>query len=416
MVERVYLIKDPYICEVMIASIIAHRLSSDPAWIVIVGSSGSGKTEFINCISACDAVHSLSAITTNTFISGQKNTGKETSLLLKIKDKDDLPRGIITFKDMTSLLSEKKENRDVIMGQLREIYDGKYSKGFGTGETIEWNGKITVIAGATHIIHTMRQEYAAMGERFLLYEMIQPDGKMAARKAMKNQEDGLMQEKRGALAAAFRKAIDEELEIPDDFPPMDEKIITEVIDLAEMTTRARSDVQRNWRSPKQEIINISPPEMPTRFSGALQAMAKALMVLGYNESGLVELLARHRPILVKLSLDSIPKNRRTTMQELSKYEVLETAGLAIKLNLPTSTVKIWIEDLVALGIAQREKGSGSKGDRWNILPEYKKLVQAFEGIKSEGKELTEADMELEAGPAEGADNSELKSMKLPDFE
>ena len=49
-IEKIYLIKDPYITEVMAASVIAHFLSSDPCWIVIIAPSGGAKSEFINLI------------------------------------------------------------------------------------------------------------------------------------------------------------------------------------------------------------------------------------------------------------------------------------------------------------------------------------------------------------------------------
>src|SRR3990167_10362788 len=198
-IEKIYLVKDPHITKVMAASIVAHFLSSDPTWIVIVAPSGGAKSEFINLVCSMawtppktDAhphpeeqkVHALSTLTSKTFISGQKAVGKDTSLLMQISN------GIITFKDLTSLLSEQKDERAIIMAQLREIYDGKLAKSFGTGETIEWKGKITILAGSTYAIHSMKQSYTAMGERFIFYNMEQPGRYEAAERTMENQEAG----------------------------------------------------------------------------------------------------------------------------------------------------------------------------------------------------------------------------------
>ena len=95
-----------------------------------------------------------------------------------------------------------------------------------------------------------------------------------------------------------------------------------------------------------------------------------------------------------MSLDSITKMRRIIMQELSKYKVIETAGLATKLGLPTNSVRHYLEDLVALEVADREKGSGPKGDRWTIKKHYRELMMKFEDIiYEEGKELTEKSTE-----------------------
>src|SRR3990167_4515917 len=170
--EGVYLIKDQYILKMLLAGVISQRLPSDPVWFIIVASSSSGKTEFINAISNCDGVVPLSTLTPKTFVSGVKLAGgKEASLLLNLNKGTDMEGdGILAFKDLTSLLSERHEDRSVIMGQLREIYDGKYSKSFGTGQTVDWKGKITIIAGSTYAIHQLKQAYSALGERFLTGE------------------------------------------------------------------------------------------------------------------------------------------------------------------------------------------------------------------------------------------------------
>lgn len=402
-VEKVYLINDPYITEVMVAAVVAHRIAADPVWIVIVAASGAGKSEFINAISGLANVHSLSTITSNTFISGMKNSGKETSLLLKIQN------GILTFKDFTTLMSEQRDERAIIMAQLREIYDGKFSKVFGTGQEVKWEGKITVIAGATYAIHTLRQTYTAMGERFIMYNMEQPPPIDAAKRAMENQESGKIKEMRATVATAFKK-YDEQLEIPETLLKISDALQKDILLLAELATRARSSVERNWKSRMQEITDVHPPEMPTRFASQLQNFAKALAIITYNEANKMEVTEKQRNILYKIALDSITTNRRKALRELVKYDVIETAGLATKLGFPTTTVRIWLEDLTALGIAEREKkGGGSKGDRWKIRSDYGELIRKFEHIEEKGGELVG-----EKNNEEDSQNSDPYP-KLPDF-
>ena len=392
--ESVYLLKDPYVLKMLMAGVISQRLPIDPVWFIIIAPSGGGKSEFINAISTCEGVHSLSTLTSQTFVSGMKLAGgKNASLLLNLnKDKSQEGNGIIAFKDMTSLLSEHKEDRGVIMGQLREIYDGKYAKTFGTGETVMWKGKLTIIAGATYAIHTMKQAYTAMGERFLFYNMIQPDRIDAARKAMENQESGHMKEYRTDITDKTKEYIDTIIQIPEKLPLITSELRDELLILAELATRARSDVEHNWRSPQQEITEVHPPEMPTRFASQLQAFARSLMIVNWNEIGKADLTEDDRVILDKLALDSVTRSRRTAMQELAKYDIIETAGLAVKLGLPTTSVRRWLEDLTALEVAEREKGSSNK-DRWKIKDHYKKIITKFEDIKFEGGELLENNAE-----------------------
>ena len=411
-IEKVYLVKDPYITKVICASVITHFISGDPCWIVIVAPSGGAKSEFINLIHMVQwqppgadeeqKVHAMSTLTSKTFISGQKAVGKDTSLLLQISN------GIITFKDLTSLLSEQKDERAVIMAQLREIYDGKYAKSFGTGETLEWQGKITIIAGSTYAIHSMKQAYTAMGERFIFYNMQQPERYDAAKRTMENQEEGKMTIHRAKLAESTRDYILDVLNtMPTEMDPITPEQQKDTLDLAELATRARSDVQRNWMSREQEITEVFPPEMPTRFAGQLQTLMRALKLLNYHETGDMKLLKEDEEILAKFALDSITRSRRIAMIQLAQWDVLETAGIAVKLGMPTNSVRRWVEDLVALEIADREKGSGPKGDRWSIKKKYRDLIIRYEGVKHEGTELTENDQIL-AEVEEAKKEAELK--------
>ena len=383
--ESVYLIEDPYIIKVLAASVINQRIKGDPVWIVLVAPSSSGKTEFINSIANCAGVYPLSSLTSHTFISGQKKGSMETSLLKRIGN------GIITFKDLTSLLSENREERAVIMAQLREIYDGKLSKSFGTGETIDWKGKITVIAGSTYAIHSLKQQYTAMGERFLFYNIIQPDRKDSSCRAMENQESGELDEKRQTILDNMSEYLNNLIEVPpqEQYPKISKELRNQLIDLANLSTMARSDVERNYHSQQMEILEVYPPEYPARFASQLQNYARSLMIINWNETGVMELLPEDEKILDKIALDSVNKSRRTAMQELSKYDIIETAGLATKLNMPTNTVRRWLEDLCALEICDRMKGSGSRGDRWSIKEEYRKIICKFENINKEGEELIE---------------------------
>lgn len=397
-IGNVFLIKDPHIAKLLAAAVVSQFIPSDPVWLVIVAPSGGMKSEMVNMLNlikwtppgenkAEQKVWPISTLTAHTFVSGFKAGGrsKEPSLLLEISN------GIMTFKDLTSLLSEHKDDRAVIMSQLREIYDGKYSKKFGTGDEVNWTGKLTVIAGATYAIHSLKASYTAMGERFVFYNLIQPDREEAAQKTMENQEEGKMAEHRQHLAEEFRDYATKVLsELTENLPKIDMETRKDVIALAELSTRARSDVERNWRSPQQEITEIHPPEMPTRFAGQLQTMIQALKIINHHETGNFELLESDKELINKLALDSVTKMRRIIMQELSKYEVIETSGLAVKLGLPTNSVRRYLEDLTALEIADREKGSGPKGDRWKIKPHYRDLMARFEGIiYEEGKDLTE---------------------------
>lgn len=390
--KSTYLIVDKGIIKLLIATIIANRFTNDPIWLFLVAPSGAGKSQFINSLNKVLKVFPISTVTSKTFISGKRpKAGEETSLLHIIG-----AHGILTFTDFTTMLTMHHEERNAIMGQLREIYDGSMTRVFGTGEKVTWKGKLGLIAGVTSVIHTARELYSAMGERFIIYAIELPERLEAARKAMDNTNTIL--EKRKFLEDEMHKFLDDMeydqegkvtkelggIGMPKDRPKIDPEIKNDLLLLAELSTRARSPVDREWRSPNKEILYVHPPEMPTRFASQLSILASALKLLNGGE-----LLPEDKKILFKITLDSITDTRRIALQELAKYDEVETAGLAVKIDYPTTTVRRWLEDLTALKIVERVKIAGKKADRWKLKASYKKLIQKFEGIETIGSELTE---------------------------
>ena len=380
-----YLIEDEGIIKLLCAAVVANRLPFDPVWLFLVAPSGGGKTEMIIAVNKVLGIYPISSLTSKTLISGFQRKGEETSLLFKVKN------GIFTFKDFTSILSLHQEERKEVMGQFREIYDGSLNKSFGTGQEIRWRGKIGLIAGVTTIIHVARDLYAAMGERFVMYSPVIPDRKKMAERAMNNVE--IIKEKREEIKDTFENYLDKEIGIPVEFPKTPEHIFEEIRDLAEFSTRARSPVDRDWRSSQKEITFVHTPEMPTRFAAQLITLTKAFMVMN---NGKVEDLDRH--ILYKVALDSITSTRRKVLQELTRYNTVKTSGVATVLNYPTSTTRRWLEDLNALEMVDRVKVPG--GDSWKIKDEYRKIVEKFEGIKTLDTELTEAEAEIRTDKVE----------------
>lgn len=379
LIRSVYLLSDPGVIKLLAAAVISHRLLADPVWCFIVGPSSGGKTELITALSEVKGIYPISSLTANTFISGQKRLGKETSLLLK------LTNHIISIKDFTTLLTTHKDTREEIMGQLREIYDGAYKKDFGTGDAVDWKGKVGLIAGVTTVIYIAKQLYSAMGERFVMYHLIQPDREAGTERAMDNADT--IREKRQEIKIAFKEYLDNTVKIPERLPPLDPHLKAELIQLAEFSTRARSPIERDWRSSSKEMTFVHDPEMPFRFAMQLTTLAQALRVIDGGE-----LNDTSRNILYKITLDSIDKQRRMCLQELTRYEKVETAGLATKLNYPTTSVRRWLEDLNALQLIDRIKSG--KADKWEIKPEYRKLMEKFEGIEMLNYELVEGGMNV----------------------
>lgn len=382
-VKNVLLVKDEGVIKLLCAAVIGTRLSAQPIWLFLVAGSGGGKTEFILALSKVKGIYFLSSLTKNTFISGQKRAGKQTSLLKQ----DEMQDAILTFKDFTTVLTINKDEKQEIMGQLREIYDGSYKKGFGTGEAIEWTGKIGLIAGVTSVIHSQRDWYAVMGERFIMYSLKQPGRIEATKRAFDN--TGLMKQYQEEMQNAFAKFLNDQLEIPEKLPKIEQDLEDEILKLSEFTTRARSIIEREKYAAKN-IQFVHEKEMPTRFASQLRVIASALMVINKGEF----LTDRDKNILYKLALDSIPSQRRIVLKQLIYYKTVDTKGLALKLRMETPTVRIALDDLNVLNIIKRYSGT-KRSDEWEMEPNYRSLLAEYEDIRLTDEILTEYHLDKE---------------------
>src|SRR5262249_28279419 len=78
--------------------------------------------------------------------------------------------GIILLKDFGSILSMRPDAKAEVLGALREVYDGEWTRRVGTegGLQLYWKGKAGLVFGCTPVIDSHHSVIGAMGERFLL--------------------------------------------------------------------------------------------------------------------------------------------------------------------------------------------------------------------------------------------------------
>jgi len=373
-VEKVFLLEDKGLVKMVVATIIANRMDYDPVWLLLVAPPSAGKTEMIMSLSGLDFVYPISDLTVNTFASGQKKIGKETSLLLKINN------GIMAFKDFTSVLSKNREARAEILKQLREIYDGEYVKRTGTGDDITWRGKVGVIAGCTEIVYRYLEDLSAMGDRFIMYNIIQPDRLLVARRAVENAGD--IVDKRHHIKQCFTFFINHVIaKFDEDEVKLSDDMRDELLLVADFATRVRSAVMTDFKSGLVDFVPA--PEMPMRVTNQLYTLASAFIAINKSDPHLPpnsparkgELNDYEKKLLFKTAFDSIPRTRRDVLYPLAKYkEGISTAGLATFLDLPTPSVGKYLAQINALGICSRLKKGGSQGDTWKMKDEYRNII------------------------------------------
>jgi len=386
LIHEKFEVKDTGIVRLLCATVIAHLMPGDPVWLFLVAPPSGLKTELIRALDGIDFIYNISSLTPHTLISGQKGSmGKETSLLFKI------PTHILTFKDFTSILEMNYNARDEILSQLREVYDGQYSKSFGTGEEIKWEGKIGFIAGVTEAVDLFQEMYNILGERFLQYRMAQPDRKDATRKGMQNASK--IHEIRLQAKEMFARYI-KSVEVPKESPEISSDLREEIIELSDFATLAREGVVRDPKT--REITNVFAPEMPIRFAKQLALLAQSFLLMGLKEND--------RNIMRKIAFSSLSKNRlkafwylsqernkadlsdRNTFEDDENMGEVETGltdnekqwtskDIGIAMGLPTTTARRILEEINALGFVERKKSSSA--DAWKLKEIYKVFFRKY---------------------------------------
>lgn len=338
--DELLLLPDHGAVEVALAGIVANYATGDPVWPLLVGPPGCGKSEIVTSLTSAPGVWALSSLTPQTLISGFERKGEPASLLLQIGK-----FGILAFKDLTTVLTMHREARGQIIGQLREIADGKTEKSFGNGLRLEWEGKLGLVAGVTPVIDEQHMFLSIMGERFLLFRMPEVPRVEIARRSLarRSREPELRARIKATVGDFLEQFVDcGPLHLPDGFT---EPLVT----LTDIVTRARTGVPRDHNA---NLLYIPEPEAPTRLAKQLAQLGAGLLAIGVDERETWRLIR-------KAGWDSVPAVRCSVIHCLSQHtEPIPLATIQEETGLPDRTVARVAEDIAVLKLARRFKESG----------------------------------------------------------
>jgi len=150
--------------ETIMAVHLSQIIDGPPIWMFLVAPPGGAKTEIISSLSLCHQTYMTSSLTPHALISGAnfKNL-PDPSLIPRLDGR------VMVVKDFTSILSMRDADKDEIFGILRDAYDGKCGKIFGTGIERNYKSRFTILAAVTPRIYDLSSQHQSLGERFLKY-------------------------------------------------------------------------------------------------------------------------------------------------------------------------------------------------------------------------------------------------------
>lgn len=354
---RWLLIDDRGLIVIVVGAVLAHLLSGDPVWLLVVAPPGGTKSELLRALYGYPGVYPLSELTARTFASGLDKADGDPSLLARLSDE------ILVLKDFTTVLEMHREERQAILAQLREIYDGRFDKAWGTGRELHWEGRVGLLAGVTPVIDRHQAAMSVLGERFVLIRTTMPDRERLALAALENaQQEPQMRSELAAAMHGFLAARD--VKPPSVSMDVKKKLAT----AADFVTRARSGVVRDGY--RRELEYAPEPEAPTRFAKVLLSLASGIAVARDSDAiGEDELR-----LVLRVALDCLPVIRRQVIAALVTGPVdvpigdepVSTSTIAGAAKVSTVAIRRALEDLQALGVVSCHKGGSGKADSWTL--------------------------------------------------
>lgn len=347
---------------VVMSTILANRLPGDPLWVLLVGKSGAGKTEYLTTLEGYEECIFTAEFTPHTLVSGMNNVGAvDPSLLPKLDGK------VLVVKDFTVILSMHPTGRDEIFGQLREAYDGAYTKQFGNGLVRAYESSFGLIAGVTNKVDEYASLHAGLGERFLKYRVKSPKTKIENEiilSAIMNA--GKEDDMRDRLKTAVSNFLNN---IPDEEPPITPEAAKTIAAIAIVISRLRGVISMNEYTGVQN--SKATFEMGTRLAKQLVRLWKGLVMYYGNDSEALALVSR-------VAMGSIVDKREEVIQALwrgSNKLLLRTDISKECSGVSDSTVARELEELSLLGIVSSSARKGSSKRFWTFTKEFRKMLE-----------------------------------------
>ena len=340
-----------------------------PLWLLVIGNPGSGKTEIvIQSLRTLEHARIIGSLTPKCFLSSfsrGKSDTQDHSMLTS-----NGPSQIWLAKDFTTFGSMRSEDQKVVASRLREIHDGELVSDTGVGGTKVWKGKVTMLAVATPGFERHWAALSDLGERFLTVRWRQGNRAGAMEKSRRQSGcEGAIRE----TSQGFMEEIVQGKRCAASMPGDD--IMRRRDRIAEVVCQLRCHVERE-SGGKREIIEVSPPEFPTRVSMALSQVVRTHMDLFHTDKpGTEEFTLAER-----LAIDTVPTPIRSILECLPLKEGVKYATILRRSRIPKTTLERRLDDLIVTGVIKENSGP-DWGDRIAVFtPDFADLL-ATSGLR-----------------------------------
>lgn len=286
---------DDEILDILFAVTIERKFKGIPLWFYFIVAPGALKSTIIQSIrfGVPQYVHGVDNLTSKSLVSGKptiivndKEVKQSNNNTTNASFLQNLDGKVMLIKDLTTILSKDKYERNAIFGQLRSMWDGFYEPEFGSLVTKQfYKSSFGMIAGVTTIVDIYTRMNQVLGERMLKVRWNGNRKKIVIKASEHDgREDQMHRELQGAVQNLLtnRKFIDKGIK--------NEKYIKRLQYMALFLAEARTTVILQW-SYRGEITDAKfepQAEYGTRIVKQLQKLGKILTYLREKEEFTIE--------------------------------------------------------------------------------------------------------------------------------
>jgi predicted transcriptional regulator len=343
----------------------------EAAWLLNVAAPSAGKTEAVNLL---DGV-------TN----GRLNEITSAGLLGWSRGREPHPVGVlaripgnalVTFGDLSSLLATSdRGGRDQVFGLLRRAYDGHVTRditppgGTNKGGSLEWTGRLTVVAAVTNAIDRFAAHADALGPRWLYVRAAERALKSRRNAARAARRAGVRDDRAKAVAIATDLITDARDAIRDTSIP--HAVADAIEDAVLVTCWGRAAVPRNGYG-RREIDDVPTIEEPPRLIRQAHVLARGLYALGHDDQAVDTMMRR-------IALDSMPAARLAVLRALAAENGQTTTHIARASGLHWYVAHRHCEDMAAVGVVDNLSEHDDHDHRWMLTGEEGDLIRKVIG-------------------------------------
>lgn len=344
---------DVQLVNTVLAAMAGNRMKREPIWLMVIATSGAGKTLLLNSLTGLKHpdVHDISTIhSEGALLSAGKPRDKKDEAAASGGILREIDRhGVMVIKDFTTILSmSDRGNRPMVLAALREIHDGKWVRSVGVegGRKIRWEGHVGIIAACTQVWDDHHAAIAAMGDRFIVIRMQSASDEEAALKAVENSDK---KPQANIMNFELREAVNALLQpigVSIRSKPLPEIVKITLGRAITIAMRARTPVKRD---PRGYVCgDIPDPESPNRMMNELCELIQGALAIGIELEDAFD-------IAMRCVRDSIPRTRMACIKYLVEHESFTAKEMSDRLEMNWGTVNRSLQDLVEAKLIRAEK-------------------------------------------------------------